>query len=235
MTAQEFYKENKGKYFMYRECRVRVVGVDIDDDNSLPIMIAYKDGYWSFPYSIYKDVGYVVDESLINDGDMGEWVSIESLIPIEEELNLCELLKGCEGIELWSDIFGKCKLLNTKGDCSYKIEVQVIDKDKDEDGIERFTQDGKFYIGYPNAKCMLWTSESNRDWSTFVNPNKIKEGTPVMRSTGDGRFLREYACGKEVALDEGKLVGATVTVKYIVPATDFDFTDFESNKSKSII
>ncbi len=26
-----------------------------------------------------------------------------------------------------------------------------------------------------------------------------------------------------------------VTAKYIVPATEFDFTDFDSNKSKSII
>ena len=67
MTAKDFFEQNRGKYFMYRECKVRVVGFDIDD-NSLPIMVAYKDGYWSFPYSISKDVEYVVDESLINAG-----------------------------------------------------------------------------------------------------------------------------------------------------------------------
>ena len=82
---------------------------------------------------------------------------------------------------------------------------------------------------------MLFPSKENRDWSTFKKPIKIKRGTHVMCSNGDGWFLREYAGGKEVALDEGKLVGATVTVKYIVPATEFDFTDIESNKSKSII
>ena len=143
----------------------------------------------------------------------------------QEEFNLCELLNDCEGVELWSDIFGKCKLLNTKGDCSYKIEVEVIDKDKDEDGIECFTQDGKFYIGYPNAKCMLWPSESNRDWTTFKKPIKIKEGTPVMCLVGvNGSWiLRKYNNA------------VTVYYNYIVPATEFDFTNFNSNKSKSII
>ncbi len=94
------------------------------------------------------------------------------LLYIIKVLDLTEILKGCEGVELWSDIFGKCKLLNTKGNCSYKIEVQVIDKDDDEDGFECFISDGKFYAGYTNGKCMLWPSETNRDWSTFKKPIK---------------------------------------------------------------
>ena len=93
---------------------------------------------------------------------------------------------------------------------------------------------GKLMHEHP-GECTLFPSKENRDWSTFKKPIRIKEGTHVMCSNGDGWFLREYAGGKEVALDEGKLVGATVTVKYIVPATEFDFTDFHSNKSKSII
>ena len=231
MDAKEFFEKNRGQYFYFEGEKVRVVGYE---ESNPSILVTKKEG-WDLR-SIQSTLIDYIDESLISKNDGLWFVKEDEINPIEQpELDLCKLLEGCEGIELWSDIFGKCKLLNTKLDGSYKIEVEVIDKDKDEDGIEIFTQDGKFYTGYPNAKCMLWPSETNRDWSTFVRPKKIKDGTPVMCSNGDGWFLREYAGGKEVALDEGKLVGATVTAKYIVPATEFDFTDLDSNKSKSII
>ena len=116
----------------------------------------------------------------------------------------------------------KRKLLNTKGGCSYKIEVQVIDKDDDEDGFECFTPDGRFYAGYPNGKCMLWPSETNRDWSTFKKPIKIKEGTPVMTKWNSAAFWKLENYTKDNKSD------------FIVPVSYFDFTDFDSNKSKSI-
>lgn len=43
-----------------------------------------------------------------------------------QELNLCEILKACEGIELWSDIFGKCRLESLNGDDNYEIVVLVL-------------------------------------------------------------------------------------------------------------
>lgn len=215
MTAKEFYELNKGKYFMYGDKKVRVVGYDIQH-----VIISTKKGGWEF------GTMHNVDRLLLHDDDKCLYVNIKDLNPIApQKIDLCKLLEGCEGIELWSDIFGKCKLLNTKGNCSYKIEVQVIDKDKDEDGIEHFTQYGKFYTGYPNAKCMLWPSETNRDWSTFVRPNKIKDGTPVMCKMicTYGWFLRKF--------DETIITN----YKWIVPVSEFDFDDFDSNKSKSII
>lgn len=214
MTAQEFYKENKGKYFMYRECRVRVVGFDIDDNNSLPIMIAHKDGYWSFPYSIYKDVDYVVDESLINDGDMGEWVSIESLIPIEEELNLCELLKGCEGFKIYSLIHGDVVLKSIIDRCNDPIVVTLSDGDTID-----YCKDGR-YLSMYDGECTLFPSKENRDWSTFVHQNKIKVGTPVMcKKDGiHGWSLRRY---------DGII---SRNYNYIVPVSEFNFDDFDANK-----
>ena len=202
MTAQEFYKENKGRYFMYRERRVRVVGFDIDDDNSLPIMIAYKDGYWSFPYSISKDVEYVVDESLINDGDMGEWVSIESLIPIEKELNLCELLKGCEGFKIYSLIHGDVVLKSIIDRCNDPIVVTLSDGDTID-----YCKDGR-YLSMYNGECMLFPSKENRDWSTF------KRG-PFMCSGGTAWILKK---------------NRPETYTYVVPVSEFNFDDFESNK-----
>ena len=210
MTAQEFYKENKGKYFMYRECMVRVVGFDIDD-NSLPIMVAYKEGPWSFPYSIYKEIEYVVDESLINDGDMGEWVSIESLIPIEEELNLCELLKGCEGMVFYSTMVGYCRLTEI---------TECITINYGDDNYVFLDSNGKYEI---DGECMLFPSKENRDWSTFVNQNKIKEGTPVMCKIDGihGWSLRRY---------DGII---SRNYNYVVPVSEFNFDDFESNKVDS--
>lgn len=212
MEVKEFFELNKGKYFMYGDKEVRVVGYDIQN-----VIISTKKGGWEF------DNTHNVDRLLLHDGEKGLYVNIKDLTPIaQQKIDLCELLEGCEGIELWSDIFGKCKLLNTKGNCSYKIEVQVIDKDKDEDGIERFTQDGKFYTGYPNAKCMLWPSDENRDWSTFLKPIIVKEGDPVMTKWNSAAFWKLENYTKDNKSD------------FIVPVSDFDFTDFDSNKSKSI-
>lgn len=220
MKPKEFFEQNKGKYFYYEGEKVRVVGYG---GTYQSVLVAKKEG-WDLRslQSIQIDD---IDKSLISKTDELWFVEEEDLKPIEQELNLCKLLEGCEGVELWSDIFGKCKLLNTKGDCSYEIEVQVIDKKNDENGFECFTQDGRFYQVYPNGKCMLWPSETNRDWSTFKKPNKIKDGTPVMCKMFCvfGWFLRKF--------DETIITN----YKWIVPVSEFDFTDFDSNKSKSII
>ena len=215
MDAKEFFEKNKCEYFDYKGEKVRVVGYDIQH-----VIISTKKGGWEFG-TIHN-----IDRLLLHDDDKCLYVNIKDLNPIAtQNIDLCELLEGCEGIELWSDIFGRCKLLNTKGNCSYKIEVQVIDKDDDEDGFECFTTDGKFYTGYPNAKCMLWPSETNRDWSTFKKPIKIKEGDPVMCFNGINNHWTLFKYNG----------GIKTYYKYVVLATEFDFTDFNSNKSKSII
>ena len=221
MTAQEFFEKNKGEYFDYNGEKVMVVGYG-HGGIAQPIIISKKEG-WHLGSFQSRSIQYI-DKTLICPGDKFWFVDEEELTPIEQpKLDLCKLLEGCEGIELWSDIFGKCKLLNTKGNCSYKIEVQVIDKDDDENGFECFTPDGKFYTGYPNTKCMLWPSETNRDWSTFKKPIKIKEGDPVMTKWNSAAFQKLESYTKDNKSD------------FIVPVSDFDFTDFDSNKSKSIV
>ena len=133
-----------------------------------------------------------------------------------KELNLCELLKGCEGIELWCDIFGKCKLLTTEGDNSpHEIEIELIDEGADKDVIECFTSDGKFYAGYPNGKCMLWPSETNRDWSTFKKPIKIK---PY-----DWVFALTYTDKVFIVCEYGDL-DLSKKWKYIIPYEKMDIT-----------
>lgn len=199
MTAQAFYKENKGKYFMYGKYKVKVVGFNVNK-HILPIMVAYKYGPWTFPYRCDNSIEYVVDESLINDGDMGEWVSIESLIPIEEELNLCELLKGCEGITLYSPIHGDVILKSIIDRCNDPIIVTLSDGDTID-----YCKDGR-YLSMYDGECMLFPSKDNRDWSTF------KRG-PFMCSGGKDWVLKKTPCNN-----------------YVVPVSEFNFDDFEANK-----
>lgn len=219
MNAKEFYEQNKGKYFDYEGHKVRVVGMS---STSSPILVSGYMYGWDIGHKNNKLIDFI-DNSLVNKNDKLWFASIDLLK--QEEFNLCEILKGCEGVELWSDIFGKCKLESSDGGGNYEIEVLVLDKTSGYNGYEQFTKYGRLYDCYPNGKCMLWPSETNRDWSTFVKPNKIKEGTPVMCFDGvNGSWiLRKYNNA------------VTVYYNYIVPATEFDFTNFASNKSKSII
>ena len=223
MDAKEFFEKNKGKYFDYEGHKVRVVGMS---STSSPILVSGYMYGWDISHKNSKLIDFT-DNSLVKNNDKLWFASIDLLK--QEEFNLCEILKGCEGITLYSPIHGDVVLESINNLNTDPIIVTLSDGDYID-----YCKDGRYLAMY-NGECMLFPSKENRDWSTFKKPIKIKEGTHVMCSNGDGWFLREYAGGKEVALDEGKLVGATVTVKYIVPATEFDFTDIESNKSKSII
>jgi len=79
--------------------------------------------------------------------------------------------------------------------------------------------DGKYNV---EGECTLFPSKENRDWSTFVKPIRVKEGDPVMTKWNSASFWKLENYTKENKPD------------FIVPVSEFDFTDFDSNKSKSI-
>ena len=130
-----------------------------------------------------------------------------------QELNLCEILKGCEGMVFYSTMVGYCRLLEV---------TKFITIGYGDDEYVFLESDGKYSI---DGECTIFPSKENRDWSTFKKPIKIKEGDPVMCFNGinNAWALRKYNNATQVYY------------KHIVPATEFDFTDIESNKSKSII
>lgn len=128
-----------------------------------------------------------------------------------KELNLCELLKGCEGMVFYSTMVGYCRLIEV---------TEYITIGYGNDDYVFLESDGKYAI---DGECTLFPSKENRDWSTFVNPNKIKEGTPVMTKWNSAAFWKLESYTKDNKSD------------FIVPVSDFDFTDFDSNKSKSIV
>ena len=130
-----------------------------------------------------------------------------------KELNLCELLKGCEGMVFYSTMVGDCVLIEVN---------EYITIDFGDDDYVILDSDGKYSI---EGECTLFPSKENRDWSTFVKPNRIKDGTPVMC-----KMIGIY-CWSLRKFDETIMTN----YKWIVPVSEFDFTDFDSNKSKSII
>ena len=111
------------------------------------------------------------------------YVSLENLVfeteKEKKELDLAEILDGCKGVELWSDMFGKCTLAHIQPNEERSIAVKVC-KSKEAGQYELFTKDGKTRGSYVEGKCMLWPSETNRDWSTFKKPTNIKEGDWVV-------------------------------------------------------
>lgn len=129
----------------------------------------------------------------------------------EKELDLTEILKNCEGVELWSDICGKC--IFTKSDDN-EICVKEI-------GYGRyslsFLNNGK-YDDYPNGKCLLWPSETCRDWSTFKKPLKADDW--VVACDGEG-------CGHI-----NKYCNINRTWKYVIPFEKYNptLTDEELKK-----
>lgn len=209
MTAKEFYEKNRGKYFYYEGEKVRVVGYDYGS-----VIISTKKDGWEFKSR------HNVDRLLLHEGEKGVYVNIKNLNPIEpQELDLCNTLKGCEGMTLYSLAHGYVVLKSIIDRCIYPIVVTTSDGDTID-----YCKDGRHLSMY-KGECMLFPSKENRDWSTFKKPIKIKEGDPVMCFNGinNSWVLRKYN-------------NATpVSYKHIVPATEFDFTDIESNKSKSII
>lgn len=212
MEAKEFFELNKGKYFMYDGKKVKLVGYRKDCPTKY-LIITYSDGWTNEEDYNVIDPSLIDSESLVN----GEW---RFCYVIEKQLNslepkniyLSEILKGCEGMVFYSTMVGYCRLI--------EITEYITIRYEDDDDCLVLESDGKYSI---YGECTLFPSKENRDWSTFVNPNKIKEGTPVMTKWNSASFWKLESYSKDNKSD------------FIVPVSDFDFTDFDSNKSKSIV
>ena len=145
------------------------------------------------------------------------YVSLDNLVieteNEEKELDLTEILEGCEGVELWSDICGICKLKKIHYDYSRPIGI------KSKYSKHLFLmKDGKYYT---EGKCMLWPSETNRDWSTFKKPVKVNDDDWVacFESIENGFVVCRY----------GKLI---TDWKYIIPYDKFNLNLQEEDLKK---
>ena len=84
-----------------------------------------------------------------------------------KKFNLCELLKGCEGMVFYSTMVGYCRLIEV-------TEFITIGYGDDEYVV--LESDGKYSV---EGECTLFPYKENRYWSTFKKPIKIKEGDPI--------------------------------------------------------
>ena len=128
---------------------------------------------------------------------------------MNKKLNLVELLKGKEGIELWSPIFGKCTLdsLNSTEDELYPIEVLWINNEGKTDELS-FTEEGCFFEA-TKAYCMLFPSEeaylNNRGWEDF-KPKKL-----IIANAADYKPMYHWIRGNKDA-NKAKLIEKLVGV-----------------------
>lgn len=79
------------------------------------------------------------------------------------KLNLVKILKGKEGIKLYSPLCGECTFVKIEEDTS---DYPIVVKYTPFDNVLRFTIFGQ-YLNEKNAECLLFPSKDNRDWSTF--------------------------------------------------------------------
>lgn len=162
-----------------------------------------------------------------NDKDKGSDLDIDKNKDIKK-INIANKLKHCKkGTKLYSPLFGEVEFENVDD----KIEI-ITHTDEEEIYKAFFEKDGKYYMIYKDAECLLFPSKNNRDWNSF---QVLEEGHRVMVSN-DGYLwiLRDY-CYNDIC--SANNLETIISYKYIVPVEEFDFTaeDITVNKEKSII
>lgn len=85
---------------------------------------------------------------------------------MNENINLCEILKGHEGETFYSPLFGNITLSEVRKGYVYPLIFTI-------GGIlYYFTSDGKFNLG--NAECLLFPSKDQRNWNKWIEEHNSK-------------------------------------------------------------
>ena len=145
---------------------------------------------------------------------------------MKEELNLVEILKNVpEGTELYSSIYGNVVFIRVdESNVMYPIRITIMNCND----AKRYTKNGQKLYGY--GECTLFPSKAQRDWSKFKVD--LKEGTKVMCSDQDTDWHLRIYKGKKRCSIIGK--ANEYEWKYVVPVSEFDFENIESNINRSI-
>lgn len=105
---------------------------------------------------------------------------------MNENLNLCEILKDCPtGTKLWSPVWGNMTLIRINNESIYPIVLSA-------DGFSNVSlhSDGRMY-GVKESECILFPSKEQRDWSKFkvpvkrFNPEEFKPFDKVLMRTNE--------------------------------------------------
>lgn len=127
-------------------------------------------------------------------------IIINTITMKQKELNLVELLKGKERIELWSPIAGKCTLLEINRNPIFPIVVRSA-----KSAELSFASDGRFTNSAKDGECLLFPSEqayrSGRGWQDFGKPKKL-----VIANAKDYEPMRHWVRGIEGISNEKRVL-----------------------------
>lgn len=107
----------------------------------------------------------------------GYWWPANWVEPVEEprELDLYELLEGCEGIKLYSPICGEVTLVSVSASKRYGIKVACAGHNI----TAMFARDGRYTADCP-GECLLWPSKDVRTWDGW-NSQKAKSNAKIVK------------------------------------------------------
>lgn len=120
---------------------------------------------------------------------------------MNDNINLCEILKGHEGETFYSPMYGEVKLIGTDsfifpGNSNYPIIISGINGQN----ISNLCPNGHF-LNEDRGECILFPSKNQRDWNKWVEENK---------KTFDGRhFSNEAINWKDIKVGDVVLEGNT--------------------------
>lgn len=161
--------------------------------------------------------------------------------PINENLNLCEILKDCpEGTEFYTDIYGSVffKGINSYNEFKQINPYPIIFK-KYNGGFFSLTKEGYLLIDYPNCGCVVFPSKDQRDWSKwrYQTPD-LPIGTPVVVSPyKDGDWQIKYYAGNKCFFaygNEKSDKNLKLYFPYIIPFDRFNPNDIEESLKYNI-
>ena len=140
---------------------------------------------------------------------------------MKDKVDLRKFLSGDVGDVFYSPLCGECILKSVSEFGEFCIEIEPI------------STTGTFLLnkyGQLNeyGETMIFPSETDRDWSLYLLPNK---GEVVVSDDGFWWTIGKYRYGSVAQIPPGD----DYTWKYIVPVSDFDFLNIESNIKKSIV
>lgn len=102
-------------------------------------------------------------------------------------MNIAEILKNCQkGMKLYSPLFGEVELNNVVDNEKYSITCITRNV-----SFELFTSEGKYFLDYPDAECMLFPSRDQRDWRKFETPKTKTKSKPYQFKPFDRVLARD--------------------------------------------
>ena len=156
---------------------------------------------------------------------------------MNENLNLCEILKDLEGIELYSSVYGNVILIKI---INNQLCLQFHRRMAADDHVW-YESNGYLYNNIPASEITLFPSKDQRDWSKFERPIPID--TPMMCSSHSciNRFRIGFYAGKIKGVHECFIDGLkhsdtdlTGCYKFIIPFDKFNPNNIEESLKYNI-